>query len=63
MQYVWGEKGNAYGSFIKGKWKERDHLEEVGWGWEDTVKMDLKEVGWEDVDWIILAQDRDKWPW
>jgi hypothetical protein len=23
--------------------------------------MDLKEIGWESVDWIHLAQDRDKW--
>jgi hypothetical protein len=23
--------------------------------------MDLREVGWGDVDWIGLAQDRDKW--
>jgi hypothetical protein len=43
--------------------KERDHFEEVGWGWEDNIKMDLKEVEWEDIDWIILAQDRDKWTW
>jgi hypothetical protein len=24
---------------------------------EDNIKMDLKEVGWEDVDWIILVKD------
>jgi len=23
--------------------------------------MDIKEIDWEDVDWIDLAQDRDKW--
>jgi hypothetical protein len=23
--------------------------------------MDLQEVGWEDVDWIDMAQDRDRW--
>jgi hypothetical protein len=23
--------------------------------------MDLREIGWEVVDWIHLAQDRDKW--
>ena len=27
--------------------------------WEDT-EMDLQETGWEDVNWINLAQDRDK---
>jgi len=29
--------------------------------WEDNIKMDLKEVGCEGMDWIQLAQDRDKW--
>jgi len=29
--------------------------------WEDNIKMDLREIGWEDVDWIHLAQDRDQW--
>jgi hypothetical protein len=27
----------------------------------DNIKMDLGEVGWGVVDWIGLAQDRDKW--
>jgi hypothetical protein len=27
-------------------------------GWEDCVKMDFKEIGCEDVDWVHLAQDR-----
>jgi hypothetical protein len=27
----------------------------------DNIKMDLVEVGWGDVDWIGLAQDRDRW--
>jgi len=28
---------------------------------EDNIRMDLGELGWEDMDWIHLAQDRDKW--
>jgi hypothetical protein len=28
--------------------------------WEDNIKMDLQEVGW-GMDWIDLAQDRDRW--
>jgi hypothetical protein len=28
--------------------------------WEDNIKMDLKNIGW-GMDWIDLAQDRDKW--
>ena len=29
--------------------------------WEDNIKMDLQEVRCEVVDWIELAQDRDRW--
>jgi hypothetical protein len=29
--------------------------------WEDNIKMDLREIGWGGMDWIDLAQDRDKW--
>ena len=29
--------------------------------WEDNIKMDLQEVGCAGMDWIKLAQDRDKW--
>ena len=29
--------------------------------WEDNIKMDLQEVGREGMDWIELAQDRDRW--
>jgi hypothetical protein len=29
--------------------------------WEDGVRMDLREIGWVSVDWIRLAQDRDRW--
>ena len=29
--------------------------------WEVYIKMDLQEVGCGDVDWIEMAQDRDRW--
>jgi hypothetical protein len=29
--------------------------------WEGNIRMDLTERGWEGVDWILLAQDRDQW--
>jgi len=28
--------------------------------WEDNIRMDLRETGWEVVDWFHLAQDRDQ---
>jgi hypothetical protein len=27
----------------------------------DFIKIDLREIGWGDVDWIELAQDRNQW--
>jgi hypothetical protein len=29
--------------------------------WEESIKMDLREIGFGGVDWIHLAQDRDRW--
>ena len=29
--------------------------------WEDNIKMDRQKVGCEGMDWIELAQDRDRW--
>ena len=29
--------------------------------WEDNIKMDLQEVGCGGMDWIELAQERDRW--
>jgi hypothetical protein len=28
---------------------------------EDNIKMELQEVGWGAMDWIALAEDRDRW--
>jgi hypothetical protein len=29
--------------------------------WENNIKIYLQEVGWGGMDWIDLAQDRDRW--
>jgi hypothetical protein len=29
--------------------------------WVDNIKIDLREMGWGRMDWIDLAQDRDRW--
>ena len=29
--------------------------------WEDNIKIDLQEVGYRGMDWMELAQDRDRW--
>jgi hypothetical protein len=42
---------------------ERDHWkdQDVGGWWVDNIEMDLREIGWDGMDWIDLAQDRDQW--
>jgi hypothetical protein len=27
----------------------------------DIIKIDLREIGWGGIDWIVLAEYRDKW--
>jgi hypothetical protein len=29
--------------------------------WEDNIRIDFREIGWEGVDWIHLSEDRDTW--
>jgi hypothetical protein len=29
--------------------------------WVDNIKMNLGKIGWDDVDWIDMIQDRDQW--
>jgi hypothetical protein len=36
-------------------------LEDPGVDGGDNIEMDLREVGWGDMNWINLAQDRDRW--
>jgi hypothetical protein len=40
--------------------KERDHGHHPR-RWVHNIKMDLGEIGWDGVDWIDMAQDRDQW--
>jgi hypothetical protein len=54
------EKRNAY-RLLVGKPKGRRPLGRPRRRWSDNIRMDLVEVGWGDVDWIGLAQDRDRW--
>jgi hypothetical protein len=40
--------------------KGRDHAEDMR-TWEDNIKMDLRKMGWEGVEWMHLAQNTDQW--
>jgi hypothetical protein len=55
-----GEKRNAY-RLLVGKPEGKRPLERQRRRWVDNIRMDLVEMGWGDVNWIGLAQDRGKW--
>jgi hypothetical protein len=55
-----GERRGAYRALV-GKPKGRRPLGRPRRKWEDNIKMDLQEVLWGGMDWINLAQDRDRW--
>jgi hypothetical protein len=52
------ERRNAY-RILVGKPQGRRLLGRPRRRWVDNIKMDLKDIGWDDIDWIDLAQDRD----
>jgi hypothetical protein len=54
-----GEKRNTYR--LVGKPEEKRPLGRPRRRWVDNIRMDLGEMGWGDVDWIGLAQDRNRW--
>ncbi|KAJ4433880.1 hypothetical protein ANN_16193, partial [Periplaneta americana] len=55
-----GESRNAYRVSV-GRPEGKRPLGRPRRRWEDNIKMDLREVGYDDRDWINLAQDRDRW--
>jgi hypothetical protein len=55
-----GEERNVY-RVLMGKQKGKRPLERPRRRWEDGLRMDLRETGLGNVDWIQLTQDRDRW--
>jgi hypothetical protein len=55
-----GDVKGAY-NILVGRPEGRRPLGRLRRRWEDNIKMDLKEIGFGDVDWIHLAQVRDRW--
>jgi hypothetical protein len=55
-----GEKRGA-NRILVGRPEGRRPLGRPRCRWEDNIKIDLQDVGWWGMEWIELAQDRDRW--
>ena len=55
-----GESRGAYGVLVR-RPDRRRRLGRPTLKWENNINIDLREVGWEGMDWCDLAQDRDRW--
>jgi hypothetical protein len=55
----WGGGRNARRVFVQTP--ERHHVGRHSRRWKDTINMDVTEIGFEGVDWIHLAQDKDRY--
>jgi hypothetical protein len=56
---IW-ETRNSY-RLLVGKSEEKRPLVRPGHRWVDNIKIDLRETGWDDIEGIDLAQDRNQW--
>jgi hypothetical protein len=52
--------GYAY-RILVGKPEGKRPLGKLRRKWVNNIKIDLREIGWDGVDWINLAQNRDQW--
>jgi len=55
-----GERRGVYRGLV-GKTEGKRPLGRPRRTWEDNIKMNIQEVGFGGMDWIELAQDRDRW--
>jgi hypothetical protein len=55
-----GEKRNAYG-ILMGKPEGKRPLVRPRRKWANNIKMDLREIGWDGMDYIDVTQERDQW--
>ena len=55
-----GERRGVYRVLV-GKHEGKRQLGRPRRRWEDNMKIDFKEVGCGNIDWMELAQDRDRW--
>jgi hypothetical protein len=56
--HLWGARRDVYKVLEKKPERPHGRLRPK---WEDTIKRNLEEMGWEEADWIDMAQAREKW--
>jgi len=61
VYHVYGERRGIYRVLV-GKPEGKGPLERPRRKWVGNIEVDLQELGCGGVDWIELAQDRDRWP-
>jgi hypothetical protein len=54
------EKRNAYRILVR-KPEGKRSLRRPKRKWVGNIKIDFREIGWDGVDWIDMAQDKDQW--
>jgi hypothetical protein len=55
-----GEMKNGY-NILVGKPEGKRPVGRTRRTWEDNIRIDLRKIGWEVVDWIHLSQNRERW--
>jgi hypothetical protein len=53
-----GESGRFLQNFVR-KPEGKRSLGRSRYRWEENIRMDIREMGWEDVDWLNPAEDRE----
>jgi hypothetical protein len=60
MWHEWGRR-DVFTGFLVGRPEDKRPLGRPRYRWEDNIKLDLREIGIDEANWIQLAQDRVQW--
>jgi hypothetical protein len=61
MSKACNTNGGRRGMCIGYWWERQKPLGRLRRRWVNNIKIDLREIGWDGVDWIALAHDRNQW--